>query len=182
MSGFPKILGSSANVISLEWLDEGNKGLGATMLMGGGAGNGPTACHSSYSREIEIEFRCTENAGLGSPVYTGETTGCRYQFSWQTEYACLHEGGGSPVDTSHAVDCSVINGDGDVIDLTPLVRQLGHQSDHLSRSCCFPPHTRRAPYAYVVSVLIGRRFALGIRCNVRFTSSGQGQRRLADRP
>lgn len=128
ISGFPKILASTAEEPLMRLIAPDHASQGVVFTMSDGFGNGPTACHGANQRSVEIEFRCTENAGLGSPVFTGETTGCVYTFTWQTEYACLH----STEDLSHVVDCSVINNDGDVVDLTPLARgnsdwQIGHE-------------------------------------------------------
>ena len=41
------------------------------------------------SRKMIITFICDQNAGKGSPTYSGELNGLVYLFEWRTAYACF---------------------------------------------------------------------------------------------
>ena len=46
-------------------------------------------CHKNQAeRKTYITFFCSEAAGLGKPMFVGETEHCLYNFVWYTKYAC----------------------------------------------------------------------------------------------
>lgn len=47
-------------------------------------------CSTGFQRMTIINFECSETAGNGQPVFTGESD-CTYYFDWQTSYACVKE-------------------------------------------------------------------------------------------
>jgi len=56
----------------------GDKGYGLTIQYKGGDGN----------RQFEIDLVCDYKAGIGSPVFTGESPQLHYNFLWASVHAC----------------------------------------------------------------------------------------------
>jgi hypothetical protein len=45
-------------------------------------------CGDDTHRETTVRYHCSPEAGAGVPKYLGETTHCKYEIKWDTQYAC----------------------------------------------------------------------------------------------
>jgi len=62
----------------------GKNGQGLTIQYVGGDGN----------RQYEIDLACDPSAGVGAPVFSGESPPLHYNFLWTSAHACAKSGGG----------------------------------------------------------------------------------------